>query len=28
MSINFNPVARIGKSYAFLTKEVPAPQIP
>jgi len=25
ISINFAPVARIGKSYAFLSKEIPAP---
>jgi len=28
ISINFAPVARIGKSYAFLSKEIPAPTIP
>ncbi len=28
MSISFDPVARIGKSYAFLGDEVPAPKIP
>ncbi len=28
MSISFDPVARIGKSYTFLGDEVPAPKIP
>lgn len=28
VSINFDPVARIGKSYAFLGDEIPAPKIP
>ena len=28
LSISFNPVARIGKSYAFLGKEIEAPTIP
>ena len=28
VSINFDPVARIGKSYAFLGEEIPAPTIP
>ena len=28
MTIEFNPVARIGKSYAFLGDEIPAPTIP
>ena len=28
LTISFNPVARIGKSYAFLGEEVQAPQIP
>ena len=28
MSIEFNPVARIGKSYAFLGEKVPAPEMP
>ena len=28
LTISFNPVARIGKSYAFLGEDVDAPQIP
>ncbi|SFV57643.1 Nitrilotriacetate monooxygenase component B [hydrothermal vent metagenome] len=28
VSINFDPVARIGKSYAFLSEEISAPSIP
>ena len=28
LTITFNPVARIGKSYAFLGEEIDAPQIP
>lgn len=28
ISIEFNPVARIGKSYALLGEEIPAPKIP
>ena len=28
LTIEFNPVARIGKSYAFLGEEIPAPVIP
>ncbi|SFV69193.1 Nitrilotriacetate monooxygenase component B [hydrothermal vent metagenome] len=28
ISINFDPVARMGKSYAFLGEEIPAPTIP
>ena len=28
MNIRFNPVARIGKSYAFLGEEIPSPIIP
>jgi hypothetical protein len=28
LSISFKPVARIGKSYAFLGEEIEAPAIP
>jgi len=28
LTISFDPVARIGKSYAFLGEEIPAPEIP
>ena len=28
LSISFKPVARIGKSYAFLGEKIPAPVIP
>jgi flavin reductase (DIM6/NTAB) family NADH-FMN oxidoreductase RutF len=28
LTISFNPVARIGKSYAFLGEEIEAPKIP